>query len=208
MTPVQETSPSITKLDMAASNTDQHPWDAGTILSFWFEATRPNQWFRQNNQFDQGIRQRFGNLCDQAQQGHLETWAQHPEGSLALVLLLDQFSRHVWRGSARAFAGDTRAVALSLDAVRRGWIDQEPRRVRRQFWLMPFLHSEALTVQSEGVELMGRYADSATTAVAHRHRDLIRRFGRFPHRNAVLQRTNTPDEELYLKAHQRRSDRP
>ena len=193
---------------MAATTTDQPPLDAGTILSFWFEATRPNQWFRQNSQFDQCIRQRFGSLCDQAQQGRLETWAQHPEGSLALVLLLDQFSRHVWRGSARAYAGDNRALALSLDAVRREWIDQEPRRVRRQFWLMPFLHSEALTLQSEGVELMGRYADSATTAVAQRHRDLIKRFGRFPHRNAVLQRTNTLEEERYLKAHQRTADHP
>ena len=186
----------------------QQPSDPEAILDFWFDLTKPKQWFRQNDRFDQCIRERFGNDCQQAQEGNLDHWANKPQGSLALVLLLDQFSRHVWRGSAQAYAGDTKAVALSLAAVQQGWVGQEPRRVRRQFWLMPLLHSEALADQCKAIELMARYADPATAAVAQRHHGLIERFGRFPHRNAILQRPNTSDEECYLRAQRRRAGHP
>ena len=185
-----------------------HPCDAKAILCFWFEATKPKQWFRQSDRFDQCIRERFGSCCHLAQRGDLDHWAHDPHKSLALVLLLDQLSRHVWRGSARAYAGDAKAVILSLDAVQNGWIDQEPRRVRRQFWLMPLLHSEALADQCKAIELMARYTDPATAAVAQRHHGLIQRFGRFPHRNAILQRPNTSDEECYLRAQRRRAGHP
>ena len=182
--------------------------DAAAILSFWLMESRPKQWFRQSDAFDQAIRQRFGGQCAKGQKGHLDHWAHHRDGSLALVLLLDQFSRHVWRGSAQAFAGDGKAVALSLQAVANGWLNQEPERVRRQFWLMPLLHSEELDVQDQAVELMQRYADRATAAIAKRHRAVIAQFGRFPHRNGVLNRQNSAEEIRFLSRHQPVTPRP
>lgn len=168
------------------------------IVHFWFETLRPRQWFCQNDALDQCIRQRFGDLCAQAQNGRLRDWEDKADTALALVLLLDQFSRHAWRGDARAFNGDAKAISLSDKAVQRGWLDVEPQRVKRQFWLMPYLHSESLCNQIKGVALIERYADEATARVARRHRSVIQRFGRFPHRNAVLHRANTPAEVLFL----------
>lgn len=182
--------------------------NAAAILQFWFVESRPKQWFRQSDAFDHCIGERFGAQCARAHDGDLDRWAQQPEGSLALVLLLDQFSRHVWRGSARAFAGDRNAVAFSLAAVSNGWLDHEPLRVRRQFWLMPLLHSEELKIQEQAVELMERYADPGTVMIAKRHRALIAQFGRFPHRNGVLQRTNTAAEDDFLSRHQPARPRP
>ena len=121
---------------------------------------------------------------------------------LALVLLLDQFSRQVWRDQARAFSGDERALALSQLALARGWIEAEPERVRRQFWLMPQLHSENLAVVEASLPLFERYSDPATTAVARRHGDLLRRFGRYPHRNAALGRLSSSAELEALQGRQ------
>ena len=164
---------------------------AEAVLQFWFLACKPRQWFRRSLSFDALVQQRFGELTAEAVAGGLSSWEGQPQSALALVLLLDQFSRQVWRDQAQAFSGDARALALSQRALELGWIEAEPARVRRQFWLMPHLHSESLAVVEASVALFDRYSDAATAAVARRHADWLRRFGRYPHRNAALRRIST-----------------
>ena len=173
--------------------TRQEPaWEE--VITFWFVDCRPAQWFRRDLQLDTQIRNRFGERCQQAQSGELSSWEEHNNSALALVLLLDQFSRHVWRGQAQAFAGDERALRLSQKALDQGWIDAQPNRAKRQFWLMPMLHCESASVLEDSIPLLERYADAATAAVARKNLDLVRRFGRFPHRNAALGRRNSSAE--------------
>ena len=157
--------------------------DAEAILRFWFEDCRPWQWFRQNQRFDQLIGKRFGALCLSAQAGGLSEWEQEACSALALVLLLDQFSRHVWRGESQAFAGDARAVSLCREALRQGWIQSEPERARRQFWLMPLLHSEEIATVESAIPLLEEWADHATARIAQRNLQVLRREGRYPWRN-------------------------
>lgn len=171
---------------------------AEAVLQFWFVACKPRQWFRRSRSFDALVQERFGELTAQAAAGGLSSWEGQPQSALALVLLLDQFSRQVWRDQAQAFSGDARALALSQRALELGWIEAEPARVRRQFWLMPHLHSENLAVVEASVALFERYSDAATAAVARRHADWLRRFGRYPHRNAALGRISTAEEEALL----------
>jgi len=111
--------------------------DAASVLRFWFEECRPRHWFAKDVAFDALVRERFGALTRLALAGRLDGWGEESPSALALVLLLDQFTRHIWRGEARAFAGDAQAIQLSLVAEVRGWLDQEPEQARRQFWLMP-----------------------------------------------------------------------
>jgi uncharacterized protein (DUF924 family) len=115
------------------------------------------------------------------------------------VLLLDQFPRQIWRETAMAFAGDPQAQTLSLQAMERGWLEAEPEQARRQFWLMPLMHSENLAVQEEALPLFERFCDPRTADVARRHRDVIARFGRFPHRNAALGRVSDAEELDFLQ---------
>ena len=156
--------------------------DSEAILRFWFEDCRPCQWFKRNPSFDQRIRDRFGALCLSAQSGGLIAWEQDACSALALVLLLDQFSRHVWRGQAQAFAGDARAVTLSREALRRGWIQSDPERPRRQFWLMPLLHSEEIATVESVIPLLERWADPGTAAIARRNLKVLLQEGRYPWR--------------------------
>jgi len=171
---------------------------ADAVLQFWFVACKPRQWFRSSRSFDALVQERFGELTAEAVAGGLSSWEGQPQSALALVLLLDQFSRQVWRDQAQAFSGDARALALSQRGLELGWIEAEPARVRRQFWLMPHVHSENLAVVEASVALFARYSDGATAAVARRHADWLRRFGRYPHRNAALGRVSTAEEEALL----------
>ena len=113
------------------------PHQACEVLAFWFVETRPRQWFAKDAAFDGLVRDRFVGLTRQALAGDLDAWGAEAAGSLALVLLLDQFPRQIWRDTAMAFMGDPQALAESLQAVERGWLDEEPEQTRRQFWLMP-----------------------------------------------------------------------
>jgi uncharacterized protein (DUF924 family) len=128
----------------------------------------------------------------------LKSWEERPEEALALVLLLDQFPRQIWRESARAFAGDERALTVCRGAVAKGWIEAELELARRRFWLMPLMHSEDLSTQEAGLSLFDRCTDRRTFDFARRHRDVIARFGRFPHRNEALGRLSTPAEKAFL----------
>ena len=172
---------------------------ASEVLEFWFAETRPHQWFAKDPAFDDLVQQRFLRLIRQAIAGELDSWSAEPCRALALVLLLDQFPRQIWRDSAMAFAGDPQALALSQKAVKLGWLAAEPEQARRQFWLMPLMHSEDPAVQDEALPLFDQFTDPRTVDFARRHRDVIVRFQRFPHRNAALGRVSSAAELAFLQ---------
>lgn len=176
-----------------------HRDQASEVLAFWFTETLPRQWFAKDRAFDDLVQQRFVALTRRAIAGELDAWDAEPTGALALVLLLDQFPRQIWRDSAMAFAGDPKALTLSLRAVELGWLDVEQERPRRQFWLMPLMHSEDLAVQEAALPLFDQFTDSRTVDFASRHRDVIARFQRFPHRNAALGRVSSAAELAFLQ---------
>lgn len=173
--------------------------EIAAVLDFWFgpePGMRLEVWFRRNDDFDARIRERFGALHCRALAGDRDQWAETPRGALALVVVLDQFSRNLYRGDARAFAGDAKALALAKQALAEGW-DRDLMEVERLFFYLPFEHSERIEDQRRAVVLFAPFGDTAAAA-AQRHLWLIERFGRFPHRNAALGRPNTPEEEEYL----------
>jgi uncharacterized protein (DUF924 family) len=172
---------------------------AGEILRFWFEQTTARRWFAKDAAFDAMLRNRWIGLSRAAIAGELTAWRESPQSGLALVLLLDQFPRQIWRDSAMAFAGDGQALALSQHAMVSGWVTAEREQARRQFWLMPQMHAENLAFQEAALPLFERFTDARTAEFARRHRDVIARFGRFPHRNAVLGRVSSSEELAYLK---------
>jgi uncharacterized protein (DUF924 family) len=169
-----------------------------TIIEFWFEQTPPKQWFSKDPAFDAMIERRFGALVDKVLSQAPATDAQDAEVALALILLLDQFTRHIYRGSARAFAGDPQALSLSNQAVARGWVAANQDLNQRRFYLMPMMHSEDLAVQRASLPLFALHTDADTSGYAQRHVDIIEQFGRFPHRNQALGRTSTPAEIEFL----------
>lgn len=186
----------VTSAADAEAEADPQP---GAVLRFWFEEISPRQWFGKDPAFDQLVRERFSALTRAAIATELAAWHGAAPSALALVLLLDQFPRQIWRDTALAFAGDGQALALSLAAVRQGWVAEEPEPARRQFWLMPQMHAEDLTVQDAALPLFEQFTDARTTDFARRHRDVIARFGRFPHRNAALGRCSTAAERAFLQ---------
>ena len=145
------------------------------------------------------MRDRFGALVERALAGDLQEWADRPCSALALVLLLDQFSRQIWRGQARAFSGDRQALAVALMGLQQGWVAAEPQRPRRQFWLMPLLHSEEEGVVAKAIPLLEQWADAATADVARRNLMQLQRFGRYPQRNTALGRSSSRAEVLFLE---------
>ena len=168
------------------------------VLDFWFQQCKPWQWFRRDANFDALVRERFGELTNEALDGGLKQWEDSPQLCLALVLLLDQFARQLWRDHARAFSGDQRALRLSQQALHQGWIDCEIERARRQFWLMPMLHSENRAIVRAAIPLLELHSDAATAAVARRNLDQLERFGRYPRRNAALKRPSSDAELQFL----------
>ena len=167
---------------MLHPQTNTHPSQAKAVLQFWFEDCRPWQWFRQRDAFDALIKERFGVLVESALAGQLASWEQESDQALALVLLLDQFTRQVYRGKPQAYSGDVHALALSQRALANGWIEAEPQRVRRQFWLMPMLHSENAAVVERAIPLLERFADSGTADVARANLMELQRHGHYRRR--------------------------
>ena len=157
------------------TNTD--PSQAKAVLQFWFEDCRPWQWFRQRDAFDALVSERFGSLVEFALSGQLERWKERSNTCLALVLLLDQFTRQVYRGRPQAFSGDAQALGLSKRALANGWIAAEPQRARRQFWLMPMLHSENALVVKQAIPLLEHFADTGTADLARANLAELQRHG-------------------------------
>lgn len=174
-----------------------HPAD---IVGFWLNAG-PRQWFAKNTAFDDAIRLKFEPVHMAASQGRYDRWMETAEGALALLILLDQFPRNLWRGSAHAFATDPLARHLATTAIALGH-DRALEAQLRPFFYLPFEHSESLADQDRSVALCeGLEADTGdadTLKWARLHRDIIVRFGRFPHRNASLGRQTTEAEQAFL----------
>lgn len=171
---------------------------AQDILSFWFEETDSKAWFSKDTEFDALIRQRFLSIHTAAATGELYAWRKTPEGRLAEVIILDQFSRNIFRDDACAFAWDTLALVLAQEAVSTGTLDAlEPRR--QTFLIMPYMHSESALIHEEAVKLFSRPGLEFNLDFENRHKEIIDRFGRYPHRNTILGRQSTPEEEEFLK---------
>jgi uncharacterized protein (DUF924 family) len=169
---------------------------AEAVLAFWL-AAGPERWFEPNAEFDAEIRERFAATYEDAAAGRLSGWEDWPEGALALLLILDQFPRNMFRDSARSYAADPLARAVARSALAKGF-DQQVAMPQRAFFYLPFEHSEELADQERAVALMGATGDADLLKWAELHADIIRRFGRFPHRNSVLGRTTTPEEQAFL----------
>ena len=166
------------------------------VVAFWREAG-PKKWFLKDAAFDASIRERFATLHARAARGELDDWAETPEGALALLLLLAQFSRNLNRGSVRAFAQDERARRIAQKAIEAGF-DQKIDPAFRTFFYLPFTHSESIGDQELCVRLSHHLPDRDSLRWARIHEQIIRRFGRFPHRNKVLGRHTTPAEQAFL----------
>ncbi|MGV7211050.1 DUF924 family protein [Oxalobacteraceae bacterium A2-2] len=180
---------------------------AREVLDFWFPDPQPQRaWFVKDEQFDHQIRQRFGELVGQALAGGLQSWdAEGPPSALARILLLDQFTRNIHRGTPLSFAGDAQALAAALDMVDAGR-DLALPPLQRAFVYLPLEHAEDLAMQKRCVALFSRLAGeeggehlAGMLDYARRHCDVIARFGRFPHRNRILGRASTPEESAFLQ---------
>jgi uncharacterized protein (DUF924 family) len=170
---------------------------AHDVVTFWQEAG-PDRWFEKDTAFDEAIKRRFLATCEAAASGTLRDWENTAEGALALLILLDQFPRNMFRDSARAFATDPLARAIAAGALVKGFDSAFPEL--RSFFYLPFEHSEDLADQERALALYKAAGDADNLKWAEIHADIIRRFGRFPHRNAVLGRATTPDEQAFLDA--------
>lgn len=168
------------------------------ILAFWREAGR-DRWYEKDDAFDTEVRRRFLDLWHRAAAGELSSWEASDDGALALVIVLDQFPRNMFRGDPRTYASDPLAREVAGRAIARG-VDARIDPVLVEFIYMPFMHSEHLPDQLRCVELFRQTGNADNLGYAERHADIVRRFGRFPHRNRVLGRTTTADEQAFLDA--------
>jgi uncharacterized protein (DUF924 family) len=178
--------------------TDQSLPAPADILSYWFSPDVREKWFKPDAAFDAELKRRFGSVLELARFGALESWAETPNGALALVVLLDQGMRNIHRDTPEAFAGDPVALTLAKHAIARGF-DAGFDTDRRYALYLPFMHSEVLADQDRGVALFTALGHEEGLRYMRLHRDIIARFGRFPHRNAILGRPSTPEELAFLE---------
>ena len=171
---------------------------AVNILTFWYDELTPKQWFKKSIELDDQIKTRFAHDVERALGGQYDIWAGDSQGRLSLILLLDQFTRNIYRESPKSFAGDEMACALSLRSVDDGTVAAEPEQTKRHFYLIPMMHSEDITIQNAALPLFEQFTDQKTADYAKRHRDIIARFGHFPHRNVILGRPSSAEEQQFL----------
>lgn len=170
---------------------------ADDVLHFWFDELDNKARFAKDEALDARMRQRFGAMLQAAAAGELWAWRNTPQGRLAEVIVLDQFSRNIWRGDPRSFAQDPQALVLAQELVAGGH-DQALTPAQRAFAYMPFMHSESALVHQRAVELFSQPGLDNELSFELRHKAIIDRFGRYPHRNAILGRASTPNEEAFL----------
>ena len=171
------------------------------IIDFWYTDAIKSQWFNATPQLDQEIRRRFEGIWQRAAAGGLDHWGESSAGSLALAIILDQFPLNMFRGGPASFSTEAKAIVVTLTALTRG-LDKRLERQRRAFLYMPLMHSENMMHQELSVELFTQAGLDENAVFAKHHRDIIRRFGRFPHRNAILGRHSTAEEIAYLASDQ------
>jgi uncharacterized protein (DUF924 family) len=168
------------------------------VLKFWFEETQPAQWWKKDDAFDRLIAERFCALHAQAARCELYPWREEPRGRLAEIIVLDQFSRNLFRDSPTCFAQDALALALAQEAVAAG-AEAQLNPVERSFLYMPYMHSESPKIHEAAVELFRNNNTPGNFEYELKHKAIIDRFGRYPHRNAILGRASTPEEIEFLK---------
>lgn len=168
-----------------------------SVLAFWFEEIDASRWWSSDPAFDAVVRERFGGTLERAAQAELDDWRAKPRGRLAEVLVLDQFSRNVFRGTPRAFAQDGMALALAQEALARD-AHKDLSQPETEFLLMPFMHSESRAVHERAEALFRAFASAGSLDFELRHKAIIDRFGRYPHRNEVLGRMSSPEELTFL----------
>jgi uncharacterized protein (DUF924 family) len=186
------------------------PPEALSVLAFWFDPAHKDKWYKRDLAFDAQIREQFGYLVDAAAAGHLNHWSNTPSGWVALLILLDQFPRNIYRDDPRAWALDLLAQQIVVSGVEEGFDRQLPP-IQRVFAYMPLEHAEDIGLQQRSVQLFECLCDSLPADerdhytgfldYARGHESVIKRFGRFPHRNVVLGRETTPEEKVYLAEH-------
>ena len=168
------------------------------ILHFWFVESTPQMWFQSNKDFDQAIRERFGQVCEAAARGECDGWRDTIQGRLAEIIVLDQFSRNVWRDTPRAFSQDGMALVLAQEAIKLPAYAALPA-MEKKFIIMPFMHSESKRIHEKAVQLFTELGDAYTLEFEIGHKNQIDRFGRYPSRNKILGRQSTEEELAFLK---------
>ena len=168
-----------------------------SVLHFWFSELTPQQHFAKDAALDESIRTRFGSTLEAAARCELFAWRATPEGRLAEILVLDQFSRNVWRDTPRAFAQDALTLALAQELVVSGQ-DHSLPTAQRVFAYMPYMHSESAVIHAQAMALFAQLGMENNLEFERRHKAIIDRFGRYPHRNAILGRQSTPEELAFL----------
>ncbi|MDX2345423.1 MAG: DUF924 family protein [Legionella sp.] len=175
--------------------------DFETILNFWFNQLTPEQWWKKDLEIDQFIIENFSLIHHQAISGRLFAWRKTARGCLAELIILDQFSRNMFRGTPRSFAYDSMALILSQEAIRKEF-DQKLSISERSFLYMPFMHSESLEIHQQALMLFSAQGLEDALEFERQHFDIIKRFQRYPHRNKILGRSSTALEEQFLKQHE------
>lgn len=172
--------------------------NAQTVLDFWFDETNRPFWFTKSDEFDAEIRRRFFSLWQQAAQGELAHWRNSQQGRLAEIIVLDQFSRNLHRNSPLAFAQDGMALVLAQEAIARPDF-ADLSETERHLMLMPLMHSESAAIHAQAVDYFTRHTNEYALDFELKHKVIIDRFGRYPHRNAVLGRASSPEEIEFLQ---------
>ncbi|SUD90520.1 DUF924 family protein [Psychrobacter phenylpyruvicus] len=168
------------------------------IIDFCFKEVGTQKFFEKDNEFDELLTRRFGSTLERAAKAELYTWRAHPEGRLAEIIVLDQFSRNIYRDTAKAFAQDTMALVLAQEAVAAGLLQQLESMEARHFLLMPYMHSESKLIHEQAEQLFKQYTNEEVYGFEIRHKVIIDRFGRYPHRNEILGRQSTAEEIEFL----------
>lgn len=175
-------------------------YDSGEVLNFWFKELSESEWFVKNEKLDRVISQRFGAFLSAAEQGELSSWRTGAKGRLAEIILLDQFSRNIYRDTPHAFKNDPMALTLSQELVHLG-LDSDLSKTEKVFAYMPYMHSESSTIHAKGLALFSSVGIEENIKYELMHKEIIDKFGRFPHRNKILGRHSTQDEIEFLKHH-------
>ncbi|OTG85044.1 DUF924 family protein [Acinetobacter sp. ANC 4648] len=168
------------------------------VIDFWFNSNTQTYWFAKSDEFDQELRNHFTEVLEQARQAELWTWRKTAEGRLAEIIVLDQFSRNLFRNSPASFTHDPLALALAQESISLG-LDQQLAPEQRAFLYMPFMHSESKLMHEHALQLFENLGNPINLDFEKQHKSIIDRFGRYPHRNAILGRQSTPEELEFLK---------
>ena len=168
------------------------------VLKFWFNECKPQQWFVKDKKFDLIINKRFYNLVCEALENKLDDWTIIQDGSVALILLLDQFTRNIFRGSPKSFSGNEKALNIKFKFLK-SWRIEDLHTRKIQFQLMPMMHSDDIKIQEKSLPLFKKYTNDSVYKFAIIHRNIIYLFERFPHRNKILNRVSTNEEIEFLK---------